>query len=273
MHRGQAAHPGAPTASRAAATSSAFSPSARPEEDWTKITDLAERRRIQNRIAQRHYRAKLKARIHDLESQASTKTPAGRQRSPRKKDFHAPPRASAAASYPTAAATKTAPVGFVPFLDEQVFPADHYSRPLSTSPVPALSFPVVTSSAAYSYPATTMAYSQQMAYAPLPTAGCPDPALYGQFQQPTPFVTPYPSPLSNVEYQSIKQDHQQAMFPDVDLSGFALGYAGLPAGQQSFGDNLPQTPPLSDCFELSTTTSPTESIHFMFPTTPPMTLL
>jgi hypothetical protein len=93
-----------------------------------------------------------------------------------------------------------------------------------------------------------MAYSQQMAYAPLPTAGCPDPALYGQFQQPTPFVTPYPSPLSNVEYQPIKQDHQQAMFPDVDMSGFALGYAGLPAGQQSFGDNLPQVnhPPHSN---------------------------
>jgi hypothetical protein len=43
-------------------TSSALSRSAILEENWNKISDLAERRRIQSRIAQRNYRTKAPGR-------------------------------------------------------------------------------------------------------------------------------------------------------------------------------------------------------------------
>ncbi|KAK3613859.1 hypothetical protein LTR56_027631 [Elasticomyces elasticus] len=56
-------------------TSSAPSASVNPNEDWTKISDVAQRRRIQNRIAQRKYRKKLKNRLEDLER----RTPEQRQ--------------------------------------------------------------------------------------------------------------------------------------------------------------------------------------------------
>ncbi|EEH21990.2 hypothetical protein PABG_04201 [Paracoccidioides brasiliensis Pb03] len=203
-------------------TSSAFSASAHPNEDWTKISDLAERRRIQNRIAQRNYRKKLKRRLEDLERRA-TSSSASPEQSHRElslptqskpKKTKSPAGRPAAADKAKARNVRNTPAKLVlpepiSYQDEErvgMF-SDQSTRQLSASPPLAFSSQYQSCSQSYSYPH----YPQESAYHSTPVpSGLPPPSYYVQ-------------PLSSHAPPS-----QELVYSEEDLlTPFGMNYASM----------------------------------------------
>ncbi|KFZ18277.1 hypothetical protein V502_04175 [Pseudogymnoascus sp. VKM F-4520 (FW-2644)] len=107
---------------------------ANPDEDWTQISDLAARRRIQNRIAQRNYRKKLKRRLDDLKRCAGSCSASPPQSQTELKPskpiitkMHKTPSRSRRTTKISPRATYQTPHQYIPPLTQSgdLFPLDH----------------------------------------------------------------------------------------------------------------------------------------------------
>ncbi|KAH6614962.1 hypothetical protein C7974DRAFT_402988 [Boeremia exigua] len=243
----------APTTTRYSGTSSAFSASANPNEDWTKISDLAERRRIQNRIAQRNYRKKLKKRLEDLERRAASSSASPEQKPAELQ----PPQTSPRQEFPSPSSSDSS---YTTPPEDRMF-SHQYTRQLSTSPPP---FSVASYSSAYPAPdavAYSVPYTTHSPYHTIPATLTPEMPSYAYL--PPPLSSAYPTTLPSL-VPSMKSEY----YSEDDLSPFNVGYAAIGGIEipppHAYADHNAHTPPLEhDDFGYPTTPN-------SMPRTPPL---